>query len=113
MNAAKPAVWLVNMLERIAATGATRLFYALLAAGLALVAVGWLIPHHEAHGGGIGGLAARIPGFYAIFGFGACVLLVLAAKALRRLLMRPEDYYAPYGVESEDMRQEDAREETP
>ena len=32
-------------------------------------------------------------GFYALFGFVACVLLVLLAKQLRKLLMRPEDYY--------------------
>lgn len=33
------------------------------------------------------------PGFDAIYGFAACVALVLAAKQLRRLLMRDEDYY--------------------
>jgi hypothetical protein len=32
-------------------------------------------------------------GFYAVFGFAACVTLVLVAKQLRRVLMRPEDYY--------------------
>lgn len=32
-------------------------------------------------------------GFYGIYGFVACVGLVLAAKELRRILMRPEDYY--------------------
>ena len=32
-------------------------------------------------------------GFYAIFGFLMCVGLVLAAKVLRLLLMRDEDYY--------------------
>jgi hypothetical protein len=32
-------------------------------------------------------------GFYAFFGFVACVTLVLVAKQLRRVLMRPEDYY--------------------
>ena len=32
-------------------------------------------------------------GFYAWFGFLACVGLVLAAKVMRRVLMRPEDYY--------------------
>ena len=32
-------------------------------------------------------------GFYAIYGFIACVGLVVAAKGLRTLLMRPEDYY--------------------
>ncbi|MDQ2081308.1 hypothetical protein RA307_14075 [Xanthobacteraceae bacterium Astr-EGSB] len=32
-------------------------------------------------------------GFYGIFGFVACVGLVLAAKGLRVILARPEDYY--------------------
>jgi uncharacterized membrane protein len=32
-------------------------------------------------------------GFYGIFGFVCCVFLVLAAKELRKLLKRPEDYY--------------------
>jgi hypothetical protein len=33
------------------------------------------------------------PGFYALFGFVSCVVLVLAAKQLRRILKRDEDYY--------------------
>lgn len=32
-------------------------------------------------------------GFHGWFGFVACVALVLAAKQLRKLLKRPEDYY--------------------
>ena len=32
-------------------------------------------------------------GFYCFFGFVACVSLVITAKGLRRILMRPEDYY--------------------
>lgn len=32
-------------------------------------------------------------GFYAIFGFAAYVALVVAAEALRAVVMRPEDYY--------------------
>ncbi|MFA9459313.1 hypothetical protein [Thiohalorhabdus methylotrophus] len=32
-------------------------------------------------------------GFHGFFGFFACVGLVLAAKALRVILKRPEDYY--------------------
>lgn len=32
-------------------------------------------------------------GFYAIYGFVACVALVLIAKELRRLVMRDERYY--------------------
>jgi hypothetical protein len=32
-------------------------------------------------------------GFYAGYGFLGCVLLVLIAKLLRKLVRRPEDYY--------------------
>ena len=32
-------------------------------------------------------------GFYAVYGFVACVALVLIAKEMRKLLMRGEDYY--------------------
>jgi len=35
----------------------------------------------------------HIFGFYGFYGFVACVTLVLVAKQLRRVLMRPEDYY--------------------
>jgi hypothetical protein len=34
-----------------------------------------------------------LPGFYAIYGFVACVLLVLLAREMRKLLMRDENYY--------------------
>jgi len=35
----------------------------------------------------------RIPAFYAIYGFIGCVLLVLIAKEMRKVLMRGENYY--------------------
>lgn len=35
----------------------------------------------------------RIFGFYGVYGFVCCFLLVLAAKQLRRLLKRDENYY--------------------
>lgn len=41
--------------------------------------------------------AERMPGFYALYGFVGCVVLVLAAKELRKVVMRPEDYYDPKG----------------
>jgi hypothetical protein len=34
-------------------------------------------------------------GFFGLFGFIVCVGLVLAAKWMRTILMRPEDYYDP------------------
>ncbi|MEM7257690.1 MAG: hypothetical protein AAF404_09905 [Pseudomonadota bacterium] len=35
----------------------------------------------------------NIPAFYAIYGFVGCVVLVLIAKEMRKVLMRREDYY--------------------
>ncbi len=35
----------------------------------------------------------EVTGFYAIFGFVACVTLVLLATQLRKILKRREDYY--------------------
>lgn len=32
-------------------------------------------------------------GFYAVYGFVGCVLLVIVAKGMRTFLMRDEDYY--------------------
>jgi hypothetical protein len=32
-------------------------------------------------------------GFYALYGFIGCVVLVLVAKEMRKLVMRKEDYY--------------------
>ena len=32
-------------------------------------------------------------GFYCIYGFAACVALVLAATEMRKVIMRGEDYY--------------------
>lgn len=32
-------------------------------------------------------------GFYALYGFFGCVVLVLVAKEMRKILMRDEDYY--------------------
>ena len=35
----------------------------------------------------------EIPAFYAIYGFIACVVLVMIAKEMRKIVMRKEDYY--------------------
>jgi len=36
---------------------------------------------------------ATLFGFHVLYGFLGCAVLILAAKQLRRLLMRDEDYY--------------------
>lgn len=60
-------------------------FYASL---VVLVVVDLFIPKHgDFHW-------EEYPSFYGVYGFVACVVLVLAAKhILRRLAMRKEDYY--------------------
>lgn len=35
----------------------------------------------------------RLPGFHPLWGFVGVLVLVFAAKALRRVVMRPEGYY--------------------
>jgi hypothetical protein len=52
-----------------------------------LLAIDVFVPKHGPY------QIEHIYGFYGVFGFLACVALVLIAKQLRRVLMRPEDYY--------------------
>ena len=65
----------------------TKLYRAAWVIGLGLIALELTMQRHEALA--LAGWFA----FYALFGFVACVALVLTAKALRRLLKRREDYY--------------------
>ena len=68
-----------------------RTLYAVCAAfvlvDLVAFATGWPFHKHGHYG------FEQIPGFHAAYGFVSCVTLVLLAKELRVLLMRPEDYY--------------------
>lgn len=65
----------------------TRLYRGLWVLGTGLVALDLFLHKHEEFD-----FTAWF-GFYAIYGFLACVALVLIAKQLRRVLMRSEDYY--------------------
>lgn len=65
----------------------TRLYIGLWAVGIVLVLLDAVVHRHEDID------FAATPAFYAAYGFFACVLLVLVAKVLRRVLKRPEDYY--------------------
>lgn len=42
-----------------------------------------------------------VTGFYAMAGFLAFTLIVLAARLLRLLIRRDETYYAPHGIDAE------------
>ncbi|GAA0858214.1 hypothetical protein [Aliiglaciecola litoralis] len=49
----------------------------------------------------------KIPAFYAIYGFVACVVLVVIAKEMRKFLMRDEDYYEPTEAEVPEAKEGD------
>lgn len=61
-----------------------RIFYVI----CALLVVADFIVHRH-----IGLAWEEIPAFYAIYGFIACVVLVIVAKEMRKVIMRKEDYY--------------------
>jgi len=75
----------MNWLDRPA--NVTRLYRGLWGLGTLLLAAD-LVLHRHAEAAFDGWF-----GFYGVYGFAACVALVLAAKLLRRGVMRPEDYY--------------------
>lgn len=63
------------------------LIYALCAICAALLALDFVVHRHSEHP------IESWYGFYPIYGFVCCALLVLGAKELRKLLQRGEDYY--------------------
>jgi hypothetical protein len=64
-----------------------RLMYLFYAACAVLVGIDIFIPKHGPFA------IEHYFGFYAVLGFIACAGIILGAKLLRRVLMRPEDYY--------------------
>ena len=80
------------------ATGSTtsgtspKVFYALIAVDVLWLAADFFYKK-KAEFDAWGGWADGGLGFYPVYGFVGAFLLVLAAKQMRRVLMRPEDYY--------------------
>jgi hypothetical protein len=64
-----------------------KLWYVLLAVAGILAVADFLYEHHPHFE------IDKTPGFFALFGFFAFVFIVFAGTALRKLIMRPEDYY--------------------
>jgi hypothetical protein len=65
----------------------TKIYYGLWVACVLLIGIDLFLHRHEDFE------FATLFGFHGLYGFGACVALVLAAKQLRRVLMRDENYY--------------------
>jgi len=53
--------------------------------------------------------AENIPGFYGFYGFIGFTGLILAAKTLRILIQRPENYYKEKAVDSDGAKLDHAR----
>jgi hypothetical protein len=71
----------------------TRVVRLLFASCFVLLVLDLVIHRHDSFHEGVFTQEAWF-GFYPVYGFVACVLLVVAAKeVMRRLLMRDEDYY--------------------
>jgi hypothetical protein len=64
-----------------------RVLYILAACCVLLFALDFVIHRHVMHSW------ENLWGFYPVYGFVGCVILVLVAKWMRTFLMRAEDYY--------------------
>jgi len=77
---------LVNMIETLRTKTVKKIAYGIL---VLLVMVDFIIPRHEVHFFG-----DKIPGFWSLFGFSACVVIIIVSKWLgKNGLMKNEDYY--------------------
>ena len=77
---------LVNMIETLRTKTVKKIAYGIL---VLLVIVDFIIPRHEIHFFG-----DKIPGFWSLFGFSACVVIIIVSKWLgKNGLMQDEDYY--------------------
>jgi hypothetical protein len=69
--------------------GVTRVCVVVLALLVVVDALPWVVDKEHAHGA-----VERWPGFWAVFGFIGCALLILVSKAFGRAgIMKREDYY--------------------
>ncbi|MBU1565238.1 MAG: hypothetical protein KJ630_06380 [Proteobacteria bacterium] len=75
-----------------------RVLYALYGCCAALFILDFIIHRHKIHPW------EGLLGFYAVYGFVGCVVLVLVAKWMRLFLMRDEDYYDREELEVDDQQ---------
>jgi hypothetical protein len=77
---------LLDIIELLRSKAAKRIAYGAL---FILIIVDFIIPRHEIHFFG-----DKIPGFWSLFGFIACVLIIIVSKWIGHLgLMQDENYY--------------------
>ena len=77
---------LIDIIEKFRTKTIKKFAYGIL---VLLVAADFIIPRHEIHFFG-----DKIPGFWSLFGFISCVLIIVVSKWLgHHWLVRDEDYY--------------------
>ena len=77
---------LLKIIEALRTKTIKRISYTVL---VLIIVVDFIIPRHEIHFFGDG-----IPGFWSLFGFVACILIILISKWIGHLgIMQDENYY--------------------
>ena len=77
---------LLKIIEAFRTKTMKRIAYAAL---ILIIVIDFIIPRHEVHFFGDG-----IPGFWSLFGFVACILIILISKWIGHLgIMQDENYY--------------------
>ncbi|NLC71261.1 MAG: hypothetical protein GX751_07885 [Desulfuromonadaceae bacterium] len=80
---------LVRLLEAMGKWRGNGLPVGLIVAGLLLIFEALFVNHDQAHTA-----MEKIPGFWSIFGFLSCVVIVFFSKWLAHVgILKPEDYY--------------------
>ena len=77
---------IIKVIESLRRKGVKKIGYIVL---ILVFIVDFFIPRHEIHF-----IGDKIPGFWSLFGFVACILIILISKWIGRLgIMQEEDYY--------------------
>ena len=77
---------IIKVIEILRRQAVKKIVYALL---ILIIAIDFFIPRHEIHFFG-----DTVPGFWSLFGFVACVMIILISKWIGHLgVMQDEKYY--------------------
>ena len=77
---------LLKIIEAFRTKTMKRIAYAIL---ILIIVIDYFIPRHEIHF-----IGDQIPGFWSLFGFVACVMIILISKGIGHLgIMQDENYY--------------------
>ena len=77
---------IIKVIESLRRKGVKKIAYIVL---ILVIITDFFIPRHEIHFFG-----DRIPGFWSLFGFVACILIILISKWIGHLgIMQDENYY--------------------